>query len=327
MSLEAKQNLTSKMEKALSILPAATVLEVILILTEILDGFEVEQITQDKDEATGEEFLNAFLAAKQIEGRSHKTIERYKYIIRKLLAAVKVPVRDITIYHVRTYLMNEKKRGIADRTLEGNRSIFSSLFGWLAQEGLIARNPVGNIGTVKYIKKVRKPLSAVDLARLREACKTPRDLAMINFLLSTGCRISEACALNRDIDYKSGEITVLGKGAKERKVYVDDVTIMTLDRYLQGRTDQDPALFVGRGAKRIQPGGVRLVLSKIGSAAGVENVHPHRFRRTLATNLISRGMSIQEVAAILGHDNINTTMQYVYLEQSAIKSSYHKFSG
>ena len=327
MSLEAKQNLTSKMEKALSILPAATVLEVIRILTEILDGFEVEQITQDKDEATGEEFLNAFLAAKQIEGRSHKTIERYKYIIRKLLAAVKVPVRDITIYHVRTYLMNEKKRGIADRTLEGNRSIFSSLFGWLAQEGLIARNPVGNIGTVKYIKKVRKPLSAVDLARLREACKTPRDLAMINFLLSTGCRISEACALNRDIDYKSGEITVLGKGAKERKVYVDDVTIMTLDRYLQGRTDQDPALFVGRGAKRIQPGGVRLVLSKIGSAAGVENVHPHRFRRTLATNLISRGMSIQEVAAILGHDNINTTMQYVYLEQSAIKSSYHKFSG
>ena len=327
MSLEAKQNLTSKMEKALNILPAATVLEVIRILTEILDGFEVEQITQDKDEATGEEFLNAFLAAKQIEGRSHKTIERYKYIIRKLLAAVKVPVRDITIYHVRTYLMNEKKRGIADRTLEGNRSIFSSLFGWLAQEGLIARNPVGNIGTVKYIKKVRKPLSAVDLARLREACKTPRDLAMINFLLSTGCRISEACALNRDIDYKSGEITVLGKGAKERKVYVDDVTIMTLDRYLQGRTDQDPALFVGRGAKRIQPGGVRLVLSKIGSAAGVENVHPHRFRRTLATNLISRGMSIQEVAAILGHDNINTTMQYVYLEQSAIKSSYHKFSG
>lgn len=326
MSLEAKQSLTHKLEQELSALPVATVAEVIRVLTGILGEYEVEQMEPQEGDQAGEEFLEAFLAAKQIEGRSQKTIERYAYIIRRLLAAVKVSIQDVTIYHVRSYLMAEKKRGISDRTLEGYRSIFSSFFGWLAQEGLIARNPVGNIGVVKYTRKVRKPFSAVDLARLKDACENDRDLALISFLLSTGCRISEVCALDRDITYQSGEVTVLGKGSKERRVYVDDVTIMILDRYLDGRQDTEPALFIGKGTTRIQPGGVRVMLNRIGAKAKVDNVHPHRFRRTLATNLISRGMTIQEVAAILGHDNINTTMTYVYLDQSAVKSSYQKFS-
>ena len=326
MSLEAKQNLIKHMEQALSeTLTAASMTEVLRILTEELGGFSVEQITRNTDDAVTEEFLDAFLAAKQIEGRSEKTLTRYAYIIRRMLTAVKVPIREITIYHIRSYLMAEKKRGISDRTLEGNRSIYSSFFTWLFQEGLIARNPTGNLGVVKYTKKIRKPFSAVDLARLKEVCESQRDKAMVSFLLSTGCRISEVCALDRTISYQSGEITVLGKGAKERKVYVDDVTIMLLDRYLGERKDQSPALFVGKGTERITPNGVRRALKRLSIKAGVENVHPHRFRRTLATNLIGRGMEIQDVATILGHDKLDTTMEYVCMDQSAVKGSYKKF--
>ena len=326
MSLEAKLHLAKRLEKELGqTLPAATVEEVIAKVSDILGGYDVEITAQEKD-GTSEEFLAAFIAAKQIEGRSQKTLDRYSYLIRRMIEAQRIPIREMTIYNVRSYLMAEKKRGLSDRSLEGMRSVFSSFFGWLQKEGLMAHNPVGNVGTIKYTKKVRKPFSAAEIACIREACSTSRDVALVCFLASTGCRISEVCALDRAINYRSGEITVLGKGNKERKVYVDDVAIMMLDRYLAERKDYSPALFAGKGSDRLQPGGVRHMLEQIGIRAKVDNVHPHRFRRTLATNLISRGMSIQEVAAILGHDNLNTTMTYVYLDQSAVKNSYHKYS-
>ena len=274
-----------------------------------------------------DDLLRAFLDAKRLEGRSEKTIYGYRRIIERMLESVKVPTYEISIYNLRSYLMQERNRGISDVTLEGNRNVFSSFFGWLYKEKLIQDNPCANLGPIKHIKKIRVPFSEVEIEMLKEACKTARDKALISFLLATGCRISEVCNLNRDdIDYQNLECTVLGKGNKERTVFLDDITAMLLKRYLAERTDDMPALFIGKGTERLAPGGVRFRLNEIADRAGVQNVHPHRFRRTLATNLIDRGMSIQEVASILGHENINTTMTYVYINKENVKNAYRKYA-
>ena len=177
------------------------------------------------------------------------------------------------------------------------------------------------------MKKQKLPFSNVDIEKLKEKCTCSRDKAIICFLLSTGCRISEVTQLNKsDIDFQKKQCKVLGKGSKERIVYIDDVTILLLNRYFSERKDQSEALFVGRGTARMTPGGIRYMLRNLAEDAKVENVHPHRFRRTLATNLIYRGMPIQEVAKILGHEKLDTTMKYVYLDNNTLKFSYNKFS-
>lgn len=169
--------------------------------------------------------------------------------------------------------------------------------------------------------------SSVDIEKLKEKCTCSRDKAIICFLLSTGCRISEVTQLNKsDIDFQKKQCKVLGKGNKERIVYIDDVTILLLNRYFSERKDQSEALFVGKGTARMTPAGIRYMLRNLAEDANVENVHPHRFRRTLATNLIYRGMPIQEVAKILGHEKLDTTMKYVYLDNNTLKFSYNKFS-
>ncbi len=176
------------------------------------------------------------------------------------------------------------------------------------------------------MKKNKLPFSSVDIERLKENCNNVRDKAIICFLLSTGCRIGEVVSLNKnDIDFQKKQCKVLGKGNKERIVYLDDITIFFLKKYFSERVDNYEALFIGKGSFRMTPGGIRRVLVKLGEKAGVENVHPHRFRRTLATNLIYRGMPIQEVAKILGHEKLDTTMKYVYIDNNNLKFSYNKF--
>lgn len=292
-------------------------------IEERLDTFSVEQITGSVSDP--DDYLNAFISAKRVEGRSEKTIERYKYIIEKMQDYVGVPTRHITVYHLREYFAYLKSREMSDRSLEGMRSVFSSYFGWLQREYLIDKNPCANIGVIKYKKKVLLPYSDVEIYKLRESCKDQRNLAIIHFLLSTGCRISEVCALNRNsINFHTKECVVLGKGNKERTVYVDNITSLILQRYLKNRTDYSVALFAGKGTDRMKPGGMRKMLKQLEEISGVSNVHPHRFRRTLATNLIARGMPIQEVACILGHDNINTTMTYVYIGKPLVHNSYER---
>ena len=288
--------------------------------------FDQFDIKQQKVELSGiDDYLEAFISAKKIEGRSNKTIERYKYIIGKLQRYVGVPTRNVTVYHLRDYLSEEKNRGLSDRTLNGIRSVFSSYFGWLWKEGLIDKNPCANLGVVKYKKKVLVPYTDVEIYKIKEACTNIRDKAIVYFLLSTGCRISEVCGLNRNsINFATKECVVLGKGNKERTVYIDNITSLILKKYLNQRTDDSIALFSGKGTNRIKPGGVRKMLNVVAKKAGVEHVHPHRFRRTFATNLINRGMSIQEVANILGHENINTTMTYVYIDKANVHNSYQK---
>ena len=226
------------------------------------------------------------------------------------------------------YLMENKQRGLSDRSVEGLRSVLSSFFGWLWKEGLIRSNPCANVSTIKYKKQIRLPYSPVELELIKRACRTPRDIALVSVLRSTGARISEICDLNRgDIDLELREGTVLGKGNKERTVYLDEIAAAELKAYLETRTDDHPALFTGKGTERMTPHGVRFFLKTIEKRSGVPNVHPHRFRRTLATSLILHGMPIQEVAIILGHENINTTMTYVHIDKVNVKASYSKYMG
>ncbi len=294
-------------------------------LIKILNSYDVTAI--DNDVFDYQTYLEYFLSSKKIEGRSQKTIDRYQYIINKFFKVVNVSIHNITIFHLRNYFFNEKMRGVSDRTLNGIREVLASFFGWLHKEGLLKNNPCVNFSPIRSVKEIRLPFNDTEIERLKENCDSLRDKALICFLLSTGCRISEVCCLNKnDVNFTKLECKVLGKGNKERIVYLNEVTNMLLERYLDSRKDSLDALFVGKGSERMTPGGIRSKLHSIADKAGVENVHPHRFRRTLATNLINHGMSIQEVAKILGHEKIDTTMTYIYIDQENVKNAYKKFS-
>ena len=322
---EAKASLLAQTEKRLAQSVTVDVMtNVLRILSDILEGYEIREKAETEPH---DDMLESYLAALKVQGRSKLTIDRYAYNIRRMMEAVKVPTRRITVYHLRQYLAAEKERGVADSTLEGLRQVLSAYFNWLQREALIERNPVANLGTIKVPKKQKKIYSEVDIAKLNGACKCTRDRAIISFLAATGCRISEATGLNRDsVDLTKLECVVRGKGNKERRVYLDAVTGMLIGEYLKTRKDDNPALFVGLRGERLRPNGVRYMMTELAKRAGVDHVHPHKFRRTLATELARHGMPIQEVAAVLGHEKIDTTMRYVVLDNEDIKNAYRRYA-
>lgn len=326
MSLEAKVSFVKELEHLLSSSVTATDMSIMLsAVSDVLQRYDIA-LSSSVGEYNADLF-DAWINALAVQNRSEKTIERYKYIVNRMLKDVNVPIRNITVYHLRSWIAKEKSRGIADSTLEGQRQIFSSFFGWLWREGLIEMNPVLNLGAIKVAKKVREAYKPIDIERLKSTCSSQRNLAIIMFLLSTGCRIGEIVGLNRDdINFANNEVVVLGKGNKERTVFFDDVTSMHLKKYLDSRKDDSLPLFVGKRGERLQPGGVRIMLKTLAKEAGVDNVHPHKFRRTFATMLISHGMPIQEVASILGHEKLDTTMRYIALDKTAVKNSYKRYS-
>lgn len=327
VSAEIKVTFLQELERVLSTRTTAADLPVVLAsVSDVLEHYDFSRVNR-QDVPCSLDLLDTWLSAMKVQGRSPKTIEAYSYLINRLVRDLQIPIREITVYHLRSWLTKEKERGISDGTLEGNRQVFSSMFGWLWREGLIDKNPVSNIGTIKSPKKVREPYADVDIEQLKAACSSPRNMAILSFLLATGCRISEVTGLNRDdINFADKEVIVLGKGNKERTVFFDDVTALHLHRYLATRTDDNPALFIGKRKERLLPGGVRIMLKTLAAAAGVEHVHPHKFRRTLATMLIAHGMPIQEVAAILGHEKLDTTMRYIRLDKSSVKNSYKRYA-
>lgn len=326
MAIEAKATLLSNLEKQLS--TSITVADMSKVLSALSDQLNYYEVTQTNPQDNGvDDLMDAYLTAKRIEGRSEKTIARYSYIIHRMMKTLNISTRSITVYHLRKYLADEKVRGISDRTLEGIRQVLHTYFNWLHRERLIDFCPVANLGAIKYQKKIKLIYSDVDIEKLKICCKTKRDRAIVMFLLSTGCRISEMVQLNRDdVDLNSLECAVLGKGGKERTVYLSSVAATYLKEYLEQRADISSALFVGRNSNRLKQSSVREMLKRLENNTGVNHVHPHKFRRTLATNLIKHGMPIQEVAAILGHDKIDTTMQYVVLDQTGVKNSYRRYA-
>lgn len=326
MAIETKATFLSELERAMSpVLTAEAMSKALVVVADTLTRYSMEMLPDISPET--DDLLHAYVDAMHVQGRSEKTIVRYTYIIGRMMQSVRVPTREITVYHLRRYLTAEKERGISDVTLESTRQVFSAYFGWLHREGLITKSPVANLGAIKCTKKVKDVYSDIDIERLKFGCDNLRDRAIVAFLMSTGCRISEMTQLNRDdVNLTTLECKVLGKGNKERIVYLSSVAAMQIKAYLATRTDEYEALFIGKGTERMHPGGVRLMLNKLADKTDVVHVHPHKFRRTLATNLIRHGMPIQEVAAILGHDKIDTTMEYVVLDQTNTKAAYRKYA-
>jgi len=309
------------------IVPSGETQRILTAAGEILERYNVEAFESPVEADASEGLIRLFLDAKASEGRSDKTLENYNYVLRRLHEGIGTPLDRATVYHLRSYISSEMGRGIAPSTMETSRSVMCAFFGWLKAEELIDRNPCTNLAPLRTPKEIRMPFSAEELVRISDAAETLRDKALIAFLASTGCRVSEVCGVNRgDIDFPGLRLQVFGKGAKERTVYIDATCTLRLRAYLDTRTDSEPALFVNYLGERIQPGGVRKVLRQIGKTANVENVHPHRFRRTLATALIDRGMNLQEVAAILGHSKLDTTMTYVFVDSKKVEQSYRRYA-
>jgi site-specific recombinase XerD len=303
------------------------------VLTHNLYKVEItENKTPDPQEKTvSEGVLDVFISAKRIEGCSEKSLKYYDTTIRQMVGYLNKPVREINTDDLRCYLANfQKERGSSKVTIDNIRRIFSSFFGWLEDEDYILKSPVRRIHKVKTEKTIKETFSDEGLELLRDACEEIRDLAMIDLLASTGMRVGELIRLNReDINFHERECVVFGKGSKERVVYFDARTKIHLLNYLNGRSDVNPALFVSLAVpyERLMIGGVETRLREVGKRADLYKVHPHKFRRTLATRAIDKGMPIEQVQRLLGHVKIDTTMHYAMVNQANVKNSHRKFIG
>lgn len=303
------------------------------VLTYHLHSVDVTERQAPDSQETAENggLLEVFIAAKRVEGCSEKSLKYYDSTIRQMTDSVKKPVREITTDDLRVYLADyQKERGSSKVTIDNMRRIFSSFFGWLEDEDYILKSPVRRIHKIKADKTIRDTFSDEGLELLRDACGEVRDLAMIDLLASTGMRVGELVGLNReDINFHERECVVFGKGSTERLVYFDARTKIHLQNYLDCRTDDNPALFVSLTLphERLLIGGVETRLREIGKRADLQKVHPHKFRRTLATRAIDKGMPIEQVQRLLGHVKIDTTMTYAMVNQTNVKNSHRKFIG
>lgn len=274
-------------------------------------------------------YLQVYLEGFRQNGKSEGTIEQYNLHLSRMLAYLSKNVQDIEDDDLIAYMHKYRTlRKVSNRYMNNMRLVFNSFFRWLQRRKVIFRNPVDGLEPIKYKQDVKKPLSPEELEKVRCACEQERDLAIVEFLYSSAVRVSELCQLNRDdICWESDDVMVLGKGNKEREVYLNARAHLHLKQYLESRTDGNLALFVGTRAphERLTKSGVRNILKKIGSAAGVSKVHPHRFRRTSATDLLRMGMPIEQVQELLGHVKIETTRIYCTVTKEQVRASHRRF--
>ena len=294
---------------------------------------KVELIEKNESDTENEDFsiIQTFLAAKRVEGCSEKSMHYYESTIRNAMEAIRKGVKDISTDDLRHYLDDYQRRSRASRvTVDNIRRILSSFFAWLEEEFYIVKSPVRRIHKVKTGKVVKETYTDEALELMRDSCENARDLAMIDILSSTGMRVGELVKLNRDdIDFQNRECIVTGKGNKQRIVYFDARTKIHLQNYLRERKDNNEALFVTLLApyNRLQISGVEIRLRHIGKDLNMNKVHPHKFRRTLATMAIDKGMPIEQVQHLLGHQSLDTTLQYAMVNQANVKMSHRKFIG
>ena len=284
---------------------------------------------ETKKQIDNSEFLKLFLEAKKIEGCSERTIQYYRVTIEKMLQKVTIPVRKITTEDMRDYLAGyQQVNNCSKVTVDNVRRNISSFFFWLEEENYILKSPMRRIHKIKTNKQVKETISDEDIEKLRDACKCTRDLAIIDLLYSTGMRVGELVNLNRsDVNFELRECIVFGKGGKERKVYFDAKAKLHLQEYLNGRVDDNPALFVtlDKPFERLKISGVEIRVRSLGKSVGLTKIHPHKFRRSMATRAIDKGMPIEQVQKILGHSQIDTTMQYAIVNQGNVKISHQKY--
>jgi integrase/recombinase XerD len=277
------------------------------------------------------DYLEMFLSAKRIEGCSEKTLVYYRNTICRMIDSIGKTVCTIETEDLRTYLSEyQAEKESSKVTIDNMRRIFSSFFAWLEDEDYIIKSPVRRIHRIKSASVIKETYTDEQLETMRDNCENLRDLAMIDILASTGMRVGELVLLNRDdISFDERECIVFGKGDKERMVYFDARTKLHLQNYLEARTDNDNALFVSLKApyRRMQIGGIELRLREMGKRLNIDKVHPHKFRRTLATVAIDKGMPIEQLQKLLGHQRIDTTLQYAMVKQSNVKIAHRKYIG
>lgn len=304
-----------------------------IVLMRSFDNLCITEIdTQIKcSKANNDKLLSFFISSKKVEGCSEKSLKYYVNTIEKMLQKINKSVIEISTNDLRTYLSEHQELKKSSRvTIDNMRRIFSSFFSWLEDEDYILKSPVRRIHKVKTGRLVKDTLSDEQLEILRDSCDEIRDLAMIELLTSTGMRVGELVKINRtDVDFHERQIVVFGKGNSEREVYFDARTKIHLKKYLDLRTDDNKALFVSlsKPSGRLSIGGVEMRLRTLGKKAQIDKVHPHKFRRTLATMAIDKGMPIEQVQKLLGHVKIDTTMHYAMVNQTNVKNSHRKFIG
>lgn len=285
--------------------------------------------TPQKEEISNNEYLKMFIDAKRIEGCSMRTLSYYQVTVEHLLSQITCPIRKITTDQIRCYLANYQKRNNCSKvTVDNIRRNISSFFSWLEEEDYILKSPMRRIHKIKTKQAVKEIISDEIIERLRDNCKCLRDLAMIDLLYSTGMRVGELVGLNiSDINFEERECVVYGKGDKERRVYFDAKAKLHLQNYIESRVDNNPALFVTLDAPydRIKISGVEIRIRELGRKLDIEKIHPHKFRRTMATRAIDKGMPIEQVQKILGHSQIDTTMKYAIVNQNNVKTSHRRY--
>lgn len=298
-------------------------------------SFELENIKISKNKKdnlqseSNSKLLEVFISAKRVEGCSEKSLNYYKTVIEKMMIGINKPIKEIVTDDIRTYLTTyQENKNISKTTIDNMRRIFSSFFSWLEDEDYILKSPVRRIHKIKSATIIKETYTDESLEIMRDSCKNLRDLALIDMLSSTGMRIGELVLLNiEDINFNERECIVFGKGNKERIVYFDARTKIHLKNYLESRKDKNNALFVSlkEPYNRITIGGIETRLRKMGKELDIPRVHPHKFRRTLATVAIDKGMPIEQLQRLLGHQRIDTTLQYAMVKQNNVKLAHKKY--
>lgn len=317
-----------QVEEAVIVLPPEHRDYMVYTITKILSQYEVTERCTDlvTVDPTNERIRKRYFACLMIDGKSEKTIYQYQRTLARLEDALGKPYTDMGVYDIRYFLACEKDRGLSNVSVENLRANLSAFFQWMSVEEIIPKNPLPALKPIKCKQEVKKAFADTEIDALRSSCKGLKERALVEFLLSSGVRVEECSMMDvADIDFVNLSVHVRhGKGNKERMTYITSVAAMHLERYLKGRDGE--ALFLNRNHQRIEPGGVRFILNQLADRAGVENVHPHRFRRTFATGLAARGMDIQEIQKLLGHSSIETTLRYVCVDEEKVKASYKRYA-
>ena len=326
-----KELIADVMQRMLPYLDNAQMKQLEQAMENVLQNYEITGINTGFAEEDNKTLLDAFLSSKRIEGCSEKTLKYYRTTLETMLASLGKNVRRVFTEDLRNYLTEYQNRNQCSKvSIDNIRRILSSFFAWLEDEDYIVKSPVRRIHKVKTATCIKETYTDEDLERMRDNCENLRDLAIIDMLASTGMRIGEMVLLNRrDINFNERECVVFGKGDKERVVYFDARTKLHLQEYLEGRQDKNPALFVSLKApyERVKIGGIETRLREIGKKLNIIKVHPHKFRRTLATMAIDKGMPIEQLQRLLGHQRIDTTLQYAMIKQSNVKIAHKKYIG
>lgn len=330
MKTEVISNITKDMEDSLTDYQLNKLKESLIINFEMIEFIiKTDELKHQEELDENKNMINSFISSKQVEGCSERTIKYYKEIIEKFVNNFDKSIKQISTNEIRSYLSNYKDNSsCGSTTIDNIRRVLSSFFSWLEDEDYIIKSPVRRIHKIKTAVVVKEVLTDENLERLRDECENIRDLSLIELLISTGMRVGELVNLNiSSLNFEDRSCIVLGKGNKEREVYFDAKTKLHLKEYISKRNDSNDALFVSMKEphQRLSISGIELIIRTLGINSNINKVHPHKFRRTLATMAIDKGMPVEQVQKLLGHVKIETTMNYALVNQSNVKISHRRY--